>query len=440
MKLKKLTLILAALMFAVNILTAQEKKLPKVAVSTFDITAGAVNGEEAEAITELFISELVSTGKVDVVDRANFDKIIKEMKFQASDWSNKEKTAALGNAVNATMVVRGQIIKLGSKMYLSSTIIDVKTASVLSSAREQFNSLDDIFGLLTNFAKKAVEGLYLKVGDIGPGGGIVFYIEGTQAYEVSEALGNGTWEEAKKIASSFNGGGFYDWYLPTIEQLRLVCSNLVETQKITIKGVHWSASLGSRFSSDIIYTMSFGSKESHYEYRYSSYGKGQNSSYSVRAVRVFSIEELPSNKNEFVEKKDNDIDKSTSNSNSSNKKEYKIGDSGPGGGIIFHKIGTRCLEISPSLGNYGWNDAKIVAQNYRGGNFRNWYLPSKEELKLVYDNLVKTGLLQDTAWHWSSSPYGEERAWFQTFSGGRQSANYRGGAGAVRAVRAFNIE
>ena len=194
MKLKKLLILILMFVMATSAIFAQNN----IAVSTFDIAGGAVSTEEAEAITELFIAELVSTGKVTVVDRANFDKTIKEMKFQASDWSNKEKTAALGNAVSATMVARGQILKLGSRMYLSSTIIDVKTASVLSSAREQFNSLDDIFGLLTNFAKKAVEGLYFKVGDIGPGGGIVFYVEGTRAYEVTANLGAYKWEEAKK--------------------------------------------------------------------------------------------------------------------------------------------------------------------------------------------------------------------------------------------------
>ena len=98
MKLKKLLILILMFVMATSAIFAQNN----IAVSTFDIAGGAVSTEEAEAITELFIAELVSTGKVTVVDRANFDKIIKEMKFQASDWSNKEKTVALGNAINAT--------------------------------------------------------------------------------------------------------------------------------------------------------------------------------------------------------------------------------------------------------------------------------------------------------------------------------------------------
>ena len=270
---KKLILITWMLLVVTSMVFAQKS----IAVSTFDITGGAVSSEEAEAITELFISELVATGKVNVVDRANFDKIIKEMKFQSSDWSNSEKTAALGNAVNANMVVRGQIIKLGSKMYLSATIIDVKTANVLSSAREQFNSLDDIFGLLTNFATKTVEGLSLKIGDIGPGGGIVFYIEGKKAYEVSEILGEANWETAKTIAKNFRGGDYSDWYLPTKDQLNLVYKNLRKTGKISGNSWHWSSAeyndIGAWFQEFSDGSQSFGYKIH---------------PHSVRAIRAFN--------------------------------------------------------------------------------------------------------------------------------------------------------
>ncbi|MBP3367350.1 MAG: hypothetical protein J6K96_10250 [Treponema sp.] len=194
MKKKLIIMLMSVFMLVCSSIFAQEQKV--VEVATFDITGNAVTQEEADAITELFITELVATGKVSVVDRANFDKIVKEMKFQASDWSDCAKTTALGNAANAQLISRGQIIRLGSKLYLSSSIIDAKNAKVLSSAREQFNSLDDVFGLLENFAKNTVAGLSLKIGDIGPGGGLVFYIEGNKSYEVSELLGTATWGEA----------------------------------------------------------------------------------------------------------------------------------------------------------------------------------------------------------------------------------------------------
>ena len=263
-------------------------QLPYVAVSTFDIAAGAVTSEEADAITELFISEVVSTGKLNVVDRTNFDKIIKEMKFQASDWSNKEKTVALGNAINATMVVRGQIIKLGSRMYLSSTIVDLKTAVVLSSSKKQFDSIDNIFDLLPTYTKDIVDVIYapimaelkktLKIGDIGPGGGIVFYIEGTRALEVSANLGSHTWYKALDVAKNYKGGGFSDWYLPTERELNLIYKNLVKTGILNDTTWHWSS---SQYNSSNAWSQRFsdGLKLNYFGSKYDTF--------SVRAVRAF---------------------------------------------------------------------------------------------------------------------------------------------------------
>ena len=269
---KKLFIVLLMLL-VVTSMFAQKS----IAVSTFDVMGGAVTKDEAEAITELFISELVSTGKVNVVDRANFDKVIAEMKFQNSDWSNSEKTVSLGNAVNANLVIRGKIMKVGSSMYLSSTVIDLNTANVLSSGREQFNSIDDIFGLLTKYANQTIEGLSLKIGDIGPGGGIVFYIEGKKAYEVSEILGEVNWETAKTMAKNFRGGGYSDWYLPTADELNLVYMNLRKIGKISGNSWHWSSSQygslnawGQRFSD--------GCQDDY----------GRHYTDSVRAIRAFN--------------------------------------------------------------------------------------------------------------------------------------------------------
>lgn len=248
MKAKITIFSLALVALFCSVAFAQEQKV--VAVATFDITGNAVTQEEAYAITELFITELVSTGKVSVVDRANFDKIVKEMKFQASDWSDSTKTTALGNAANAQLISRGQIIRLGSKLYLSSSVIDAKNAKVLSSAREQFNSLDDVFGLLENFAKNTVAGLSLKIGDIGPGGGLVFYIEGNKSYEVSELLGTAAWSGAFELCNNYRGGGYDDWYLPTKDELNLIYKNLRKPGKISGNDWHWSSSQGNNYRYD----------------------------------------------------------------------------------------------------------------------------------------------------------------------------------------------
>lgn len=272
---KKIILALIAVLFTALLFGQTEPK--SMAVATFDVTGNAVSSDEAEAITELYITELVSTGKVSVVDRTNFNKLLQEMQFQAGDWADSEKTVKLGTAAGAELISRGQILKLGSKLYLSATVIDVKTAKVLSSAKTQFNSLDDIFGILTSFANDAVEGLSLKIGDIGPGGGLVFYIEGTRAWECSEILGESNWEGAKTLCSEYRGGGYSDWYLPSEDELNLVYINLRITGKISGNDWFWSSSEST----------SIHAWDQRFSDGYQDFSN-KSSTLSVRAVRAFN--------------------------------------------------------------------------------------------------------------------------------------------------------
>lgn len=129
------------------------QQVPTVAVATFDVMGG-VTADESKVITELFITEIVSKGTVNVVERENFDKIISEMRFQSTDWSNSQKTAQLGTATNAQYVIRGQFMKMGNVIYWTSTMIDVNTAQVLYSAREQISDLKDIWGKLPGFCSQ----------------------------------------------------------------------------------------------------------------------------------------------------------------------------------------------------------------------------------------------------------------------------------------------
>ena len=275
-------LIIAALVLVCGFAESAPKSM---AVATFDINNNAVSKDDAEAVTELYIAELVSSGKVDIVDRNNFNKLLKEMQFQTSDWANSEKTVKLGTATGAQFISRGQIIKLGSKMYLSATVIYVNTAGVVSSAKIQFDSIDSIFDILPNFVKTITENLSLKIGDIGPGGGLICNIEGGRALECSEVLGFGTRSWAKEICAEYRGGGYDDWYLPSREELNFIYVNLKLTGKIIGNSDFWSSSFFWGFSSFWVNLIDFRNG------RLCEYVDDDDKvTASVRAVRSFTID------------------------------------------------------------------------------------------------------------------------------------------------------
>jgi len=160
-------------------------------------------------------------------------------------------------------------------------------------------------------------------------------------------------------------------------------------------------------------------------------------------------------------------------------KTYKIGDKGPAGGWIFYDKGNsdggwRYLEAAPvdqsiktrwgcfgdsisgargtAIGTGKSNTQAIVKKcfdpemasrlctDYRGGGKSDWFLPSKDELDLMYKNLKKAGIGDlDGSGYWSSSEdeSADYNASIQDFSSGFQCTLSKVYTVRVRAVRAF---
>lgn len=75
-----------------------------------------------------------------------------------------------------------------------------------------------------------------------------------------------------------------------------------------------------------------------------------------------------------------------------------------------------------------------------GTVYDDWFLPSKDELKLMYVNLYKQGLgsfATTDDYFWSSSEGSNDNAWLQYFGSGNQDSTNRYDNSYVRPVRAF---
>lgn len=164
--------------------------------------------------------------------------------------------------------------------------------------------------------------------------------------------------------------------------------------------------------------------------------------------------------------------------------KYDISDTGPSGvGIVFYITddGLHGLEVAPSdqsisqvwieggstqttvnentgtaIGTGLANSNAIIAQTghtgsgalvcreYNGGGLTDWYLPSREELDAIWDNLVNDGTGSNSGvggfavgYYWSSSEVGSGLAWNQYFNDGFQYPVSKNYVQRVRAVRAF---
>lgn len=90
---------------------------------------------------------------------------------------------------------------------------------------------------------------------------------------------------------------------------------------------------------------------------------------------------------------------------------------------------TNTIVTNQGAGSYA---AQLCADLVLGG-YGDWYLPSKDELNLLYS---QKDMIGGFTGYWSSSECDSGYAWFQ-FDNGVQISNYKGYPSPVRAIRAF---
>ena len=320
-------------LFACFSIFAQQQ--PVVAVAPFDAISG-ISTTDANMITRVFFIRLGNTNKVSLVDRNVVDRVLREHSFQTGDWSNQQKTAELGSALNADWIVRGELEKFGNNILVTVQFYDIRTFRfmggsdiLLVNAEEAIQKMDPLVNKLvetisansssTNSPRQPANqtSRTYNIGDFGPAGGLVFYDKGvfSNGWRYLEAApvetefnriqwgadvdvpGTGTTigsgkrntelirgsVRAAQLCANINFDGFTDWFLPSKDELELMYKNLKQRGLGSFgNGWYWSSSQMDRWLSWSIrfsdgFTFSGG-----------SYPDGRkNLSHSVRAIRQF---------------------------------------------------------------------------------------------------------------------------------------------------------
>jgi TolB-like protein len=297
---------------------------PVVAVAPFDAISG-ISTTDANMITRVFFIRLGNTDKVSLVDRNVVDRILREHSFQAGDWSNQQKTAELGKALNSNWIVRGELEKFGTNILVTVQFYDIQTFRFMGGADTLLANVEEAMSKMDPLVDKLVEtisanssiapsGRTYNIGDFGPAGGIVFYDKGvfSNGWRYLEAAppetefiaqwgglntvvgstrtGIGTGKRnteliieklgyggAAGLCSQMNFDGFTDWFLPSIDELNLMYQNL---KRRGLGGFSNDAYLSSSQRS-----ATEGSNQSFRDG--SQYGGYKAYTFLVRAVRAF---------------------------------------------------------------------------------------------------------------------------------------------------------
>jgi hypothetical protein len=94
-------------------------------------------------------------------------------------------------------------------------------------------------------------------------------------------------------------------------------------------------------------------------------------------------------------------------------------------------------KIITAQGNTGSYAAKLC-RDYRGGSYSDWFLPSKDQLNMLYSQKTLIGGFTDDI-YWSSTEFDVGEAWVQYFLDGTQHLDNTSDGATVgtRAIRAF---
>jgi len=223
---------------------------------------------EYPALSEYIIDELIANTVNDrvlsMVDRHQLNAIRAEQRFQMSGEVDDNTAQALGRMAGAHIIISGAVSKIGDLYRLRIRALNVQTAAIDGQFNKNIPECPTILALVkskaTGYGTEAVSSVtqkstspavvqpsntaavpvtpapapvIYKIGDNGPGGGIIFfdktsYSNGWRYLEAAPVENEikASWDTCVEMTGLLVINGVKGWRLPTREELNWMYNNL----------------------------------------------------------------------------------------------------------------------------------------------------------------------------------------------------------------------
>jgi hypothetical protein len=208
---------------------ARTAALPRLAVASFTVDSSGVRADAATA-RSLVESYLAATGKYRIMTGEEIDSLLALLEIPRGDILGEESVKKL-YLQNIAYIVTGSMDALEKDYVVTLTALYTGTGQLVCSGNGLIDSQElpaGVNALTEQFAagmpakgEKEMREIY-RTGSKGPGGGTIFFAKGGVYKECGGDLGTDTWENAMAAAKNYRGGGYTDWYLPAVAELKRI--------------------------------------------------------------------------------------------------------------------------------------------------------------------------------------------------------------------------
>jgi TolB-like protein len=105
-----------------------------------------------EIVAEWLITSLVRTGRFDVVERSQLQKILKEQQLGMTGMISQDSAAKVGELLGVKVIITGSVIRVGNDYDINTRLINVEDGSILKAEKIRGPVLDVIEGMMDSLA------------------------------------------------------------------------------------------------------------------------------------------------------------------------------------------------------------------------------------------------------------------------------------------------
>jgi len=149
-------LILLLGLFFPGLFPAESSAASKTRVAVIDFEQKAFQefqGKQiGEIVAEWLITSLANTGRFEVVERAQLQKVLKEQQLGISGMINQETAAKMGELLGVKVIVSGTVIQIGNTYDVNARLISVQDGTILKAERIRGVGLDGVERLMDSLA------------------------------------------------------------------------------------------------------------------------------------------------------------------------------------------------------------------------------------------------------------------------------------------------